>query len=134
MAASRREFEAKIVAKAWSDADFRKKLESDPKGTLQQELKAHYPDLSLPEDLKVSLFTESADEICIVLPPGPSETSMSDEELGAVAGGTGVAVVVAAAVAAVAGGVVDVVANVNLDVNIDVNVNVNVGVNVSTSG
>ncbi|MDG2305258.1 MAG: NHLP leader peptide family RiPP precursor [Candidatus Binatia bacterium] len=127
---SRRDFEAKIVAKAWKDDAFRNELKANPKAVLERELKALYPDAALPADLDVKILEESPNEIFLVVPPEPAGAtgSLSDEELGAVAGGT--AVLVTVVVAATTVGVVNVDANTNVNVNANLQTNVNVNVNV----
>jgi hypothetical protein len=82
-AVSRKLVEAEIVSRAWSDPDFRAKLESDPKGTLA------VAGLDVPDSLKVSVLCEPADVLQLVLPPRPKGTEeLAESELSAVAGGS----------------------------------------------
>ncbi len=131
---TRRDFEAKIVAKAWKDDAFRARLNKDPKGVLEEELKKLYPDASLPADLDVKIVEEKDNEIFIVVPPAPAggTGSMSDEELGAVAGGTAVLVTVVVGATTVAVVNVDANTNVNANTNTNVNINANATMNVTT--
>lgn len=123
---NRNEFEAIIIAKAWKDPAFRKRLLADPKKVMQEELTAVYPNAKLPNDLKIKVVEETDKELTIVLPVNPSgagKGALSDEDLDAVAGGT-IAVVVAVALT--------VVATINTGVQTNVGANVNAGVNVNT--
>jgi hypothetical protein len=78
--------EQQIVERATTDSDFRQKLISDPKGTLEGEL-----GVSLPAGVNVQVLEESASDYYIVLPASGTAagSELSDAELGAVAGGSG---------------------------------------------
>jgi hypothetical protein len=83
---SRDQVEQRIAEKAASDPDFRQQLINDPRATLGAEL-----GVSLPENVNVTVLEESTSNVYIVLPPAGTAagTELSDEELGAVAGGSG---------------------------------------------
>ena len=85
----RKQFEAKIIAKAWKDEKFRAALKADPKGTLSAELEALHSGAKLPENLQVTVVEESSDHICLVIPNAPVGVSgaLSEAQLEAVAGG-----------------------------------------------
>jgi hypothetical protein len=128
---NRNEFEAQIIAKVWKDAQFRARFLADPKGVMQTELSAVYPNAKLPEDLKINVVEETDKELTIVVPQNPAaltDKAMSDEELDAVAGGT-IAVVVAVALTVAV--TINTAAQTNVGANINVGANVNIGYNVS---
>lgn len=87
----RKQFEAKIIAKAWKDASFREALKRDPKGTLATELESLHSGAKLPANLQVTVVEESADHIYLVIPNSPTAVSgaLDDASLEAVAGGAG---------------------------------------------
>lgn len=79
---NRKLIEAEILARAWSDADFRLELEADPSRALANA------GIALPEDKPVRVVPEDRDTFHIILPPKPEATSDADDsELAAVAGG-----------------------------------------------
>ena len=83
-ATDRQEVERWLIEKSLEDEDFRQRLMEDPKGAVEQELGTQ-----LPEEVRVVAVEETQDTIYLVL---PSSTPMaggelSDQELGAVAGG-----------------------------------------------
>ena len=83
---SRESVESSIIERASTDSAFRQQLISDPRGTLEGEL-----GVSLPSNVQVSVLEETPSAFYIVLPPDGTAagTELSDEELGAVAGGSG---------------------------------------------
>jgi len=70
---------SQIIAKCWTDENFKQALINDPKGTLTA---AGYP---VPEHLTINVIEDTATSITIVIPSNPE--SLSDEELDNVAGG-----------------------------------------------
>ncbi len=73
---------AQVIARAWSDPDFRAQLLNDPKTVL-----AGYG-VDLPAGLNLKIVENTADTIHIVLPAKPSQASeLSDEDLQNLAGG-----------------------------------------------
>ena len=74
------EMRKKVVGKAVTDADFRSRLLSDPKGAIGQEL-----GVTIPESMSIEVHEESETTAHLILPP---ESKLSEEELKAVAGGT----------------------------------------------
>jgi hypothetical protein len=80
----RAQVERSIIQRSVEDESFRRRLLEDPKGAVEQELGTQ-----LPEEVRVVAVEETQDTIYLVL---PSSTPMaggelSDQELGAVAGG-----------------------------------------------
>lgn len=70
---------AAIVARSWSDADFRAALLADPATTLRAN------GVHVPTGMQVQVVEDSSTLMHVVLPERPSE--LSDEELDSVAGG-----------------------------------------------
>jgi hypothetical protein len=82
---NRQEIESRLIAKAWTDADFKQRLLTDPKATLEGELKT-----KLPAGLKVEVVEESSQRLYLLLPvKPPGAEAHSPEELRALAGGDG---------------------------------------------
>ena len=69
---------ARIVAKAWRDENFKKRLLADPTGVLKEE------GVEVPEGMQVKAFEETPDTHHFVLPQKP-KTLPSDEDLADVA-------------------------------------------------
>lgn len=78
---TRRELESQIVANAWRDAAYRKRLLADPKDVLQDELRKVDANASIPDDLDVSIHEEDVNHMHIVLPRNPQEFA-PDAKLG----------------------------------------------------
>ena len=98
---SRRDLEAKLVAKAWKDASFASALKSNPKEAIKKET-----GMSIPGDINVKIVEENANQVYIVLPKPPSanaQAELSDDQLEAVAGGITPTVASIAIVSAAAG-------------------------------
>ena len=73
------EMRRRIVGKATTDADFRARLVSDPKGTVGQEL-----GVTIPESMSIEVHEESATSAHLVLPP---TADLGKEDLEAAFGG-----------------------------------------------
>ncbi len=56
---------AKVIAQAWVDEEFKKKLLADPKAVLKEE------GIEFPENLKLTLSEGNRDELHLTLPPRP---------------------------------------------------------------
>ena len=113
---TRQQFEARIISKAWKDEAFRKRLLEDPKAVMAEELASLHEKANLPDNVKVTVVEETADQIYLVLPMNPADfhpDELTEEDLLAVAGGasepTVQAVVQAVAVVNVGGPTLDVV-------------------------
>jgi hypothetical protein len=85
MPLSRKDIEAKIVALAWQDDDFRRKFVADPKGQVEARIGT-----KLPESFKITVHEETDNSLHFVIPPKltPNLAELSDEELEKVAGGS----------------------------------------------
>jgi hypothetical protein len=71
---------AKIVAKAWSDPNFKKKLLQDPKATLRAE------GIEIPKEKKV-IINESTKETLFLTIPEKPEGELSEQQLHSIAAG-----------------------------------------------
>ena len=81
---SRRELDEKIIARAWTDDEFRRKFAADPKGQFEAHLGT-----TLPDSLKMTVHEETPDSLHFVIPQKPPQNldELSDEDLERVAGG-----------------------------------------------
>ena len=68
-----------IIAKAWSDADFKAKLLANPAETLQAE------GIEVPAGVKVNAVENTNEQFFLVIPNKPD--ALSEEQLDNVAGG-----------------------------------------------
>jgi hypothetical protein len=66
---------AKIIAQAWVDEEFKKRLLDDPATVLKEN------GIEIPEGMTVKVVEQKENEIRIPLPPKPSNLSLSVEEL-----------------------------------------------------
>lgn len=121
---SRADFEAEIVKRAWDDPFYKKRLLTDPRGVIEEELRKIRPDAKLPENIQVYVHEETPNSLHIALPMNPAEYGQisDDEWLDNVSGGF-IAVVVAVAVSVAA------VANVTAAANAAVHANAAYSVN-----
>lgn len=77
-----REIEAKVIAKAWKDPAFKKKLLSNPKAALTEM------GVALPEGVNVRCIEDTKNSMTFVLPTTPSDSAhLSETELSKIAGG-----------------------------------------------
>jgi hypothetical protein len=87
---TRKDIEAKIVALAWQDDDFRRKFVADPKGQFEARLGT-----KLPQSLRMTAHEENENSLHFVIPMKPQATAeLSDEELEKVAGGISPTVII----------------------------------------
>ncbi len=66
---------AKVIAQAWSDSDFKKKLFADPAAVLKEN------GIEFPEGMKVKLVEHAENEVTLPFPAKPPELSGGAEEL-----------------------------------------------------
>ncbi len=82
---TRRDFEARLIAKAWKSPVFRRRLLEEPKRVFEEQL-----GVKLPADLEIKTFEETSEQLYLVLPPNPDqgpELELPDEQLEMVTGG-----------------------------------------------
>ena len=79
-ASSRRDLEAKIVARAWADEGFRERLKTDPRGAVAEET-----GIEVPDAIQIEVLEETAEKAYLVIPVNRLE--ISEEELDAASGG-----------------------------------------------
>jgi len=70
----RRDFEAKLVARAWADEGFRDRLKSDPRSAVAEET-----GITLPESIRIEVLEETPDKAYLVIPA--DRAAIPDEEL-----------------------------------------------------
>ena len=70
----------KVVAKAWSDELFKKRLLADPKTVLKEH------GIEVPETTTVKVVEDSDTSVTLILPPPPAE-ELTEDELKQVAAG-----------------------------------------------
>ncbi len=71
----------KLVAKAWSDDEFKAELLSDPMRVFKEN------SIEVPEGIEVRMVENTAYTMHFILPPEPSD-ELTDEQLERVDGGT----------------------------------------------
>jgi hypothetical protein len=71
-----------VIAKAWSDAEFKTRLLANPAETLQSE------GIEIPAGVKVNAVENTNERFWLVIPNKPDE--LSDEQLDNAAGGTSI--------------------------------------------
>ncbi|MDZ8106188.1 MAG: class IIb bacteriocin, lactobin A/cerein 7B family [Nostoc sp. DedQUE12a] len=81
---TRKDIEARIIAKAWKSEAFKQELLTNPKAIIEQEFEVDFP-----EDLNVSVYEENSNTLYFVLPLRPEieGRELSEEELESVSGG-----------------------------------------------
>jgi hypothetical protein len=81
----RKDLEAKIVALAWKDDEFRAKFLADPKAQFEEKLGT-----KLPGSLVMTAHAENQNHLHFVIPAKPTADldELSDDDLEKVAGGT----------------------------------------------
>jgi hypothetical protein len=77
---TRQDLEAKIVARAWADEGFRRRLKTDPRGTVAEET-----GISVPESVQIEVVEETPEKAYLVIPM--NRVAVSDEELELASGG-----------------------------------------------
>jgi hypothetical protein len=103
---TRNDLEARLVAHAWQDDEFKQELLSNPRAAFKRE----FGDvISLSEDLNIHVIEEKDKTFCLVIPKKPNMNTeeLSEEQLEEVAGGIGIlgAVAIGVGVTFVAGAV-----------------------------
>lgn len=63
----------KVIARAWSDAEYRKRLHSHPHDVLAEA------GIAVPKNQKIKVLEDSADTVHVVIPARPSH--VTDQQL-----------------------------------------------------
>ena len=66
---------AKLIARAWTDADFKAKLQKTPNDALKEM------GIQVPPGVSVSVLEDTADTVHLVIPSKPSAAEMSEQDL-----------------------------------------------------
>ena len=76
---SKRSLEARLLARAWKDQQFRQRLIDDPKAAIADELQ-----VEIPGDVEVRVVQDTPQVVHLVLPvmSGKRQKELTDEELG----------------------------------------------------
>jgi hypothetical protein len=77
---TRRDLEAKIVARAWADEGFRERLKTDPRSAVAEET-----GVAVPESIAIEVLEETPERAYIVLPS--NRVAISDDALDLAGGG-----------------------------------------------
>ena len=77
---SRRDYEAKLVARAWADESFRERLKTDPHAAVADET-----GIEIPEGIQIEVLEETPEKAYLVIPVNRVE--ISEEQLDAASGG-----------------------------------------------
>lgn len=75
----RKSLESKIIAKAWADDDFKRRLLADPVSALRAE------GIDVPAGIAISVVENTADRFTFVLPRKPKD-ELSERELATASG------------------------------------------------
>ena len=73
-ALTRRDFEAKLVARAWADEGFRERLKADPRAAVAEET-----GFQVPESVQIEVLEETPQRAYLVIPINRVE--ISEEQL-----------------------------------------------------
>ena len=79
-APSRRDYEAKLVARAWADEGFRERLKADPRAVVAEET-----GFEVPASVQIEVLKETAEKAYLVIPT--NRVAISEEQLDAASGG-----------------------------------------------
>lgn len=85
MTINRRQSEARLLARAAQDPEFKRSLLADPRAAIEQEF-----GVKLPAGVNIRVLEEKGDDYYVVLPLNPEgrgNGELNDAELEAVAGG-----------------------------------------------
>ena len=77
---TRRDLEAKLVARAWADEGFRERLKADPRTAVSEET-----GITVPGSITVEVLEETPEKAYIVIPA--NRVAIADEQLDAAGGG-----------------------------------------------
>ena len=83
---TRNELEAKVIAKAWQDEEFKQELLNQPRATIIREWGLE----DIPDNVDIKVIEENPNTLYMVLPMKPviaNGEELSEEQLESVAGG-----------------------------------------------
>ncbi len=85
---TRNDLEARLVARAWQEDEFKQELLSNPRAAFKREFGDA---ISLSEDVEIQVIEETGKTFCMVIPKKPNMNTeeLSEDQLEAVAGGIG---------------------------------------------
>ncbi len=69
-----------LIAKAWTDEEFKARLKADPKAAMKEAA------IDVPEGVEIEVVESTQEKAYLVIPPKPVG-ELSDEDLDKVAGG-----------------------------------------------
>ena len=72
-----------LIAKAWTDEEFKARLLADPKAAMKEV------GMDVPEGMEVEVVESTQEKAYLVIPAKPGPGELSDEDLDKVAGGIG---------------------------------------------
>ncbi len=72
---------AKVVAKAWSDPEYKARLKADPKAVLAEA------GVDVKKGIEIKVHEDTDTTKHVVLPASPAEETLSEQDLEQVAGG-----------------------------------------------
>ena len=77
------EIRAKIIARAWKDPEFKKRLIQNPKAALKEM------GVQIPDNVKITIVEDKNNSYTFVLPTAAtsSKEELTEKELGMIAGG-----------------------------------------------
>jgi Nitrile hydratase, alpha chain len=78
---TRRDLEAKLVARAWADESFRERLKADPRAAVSEET-----GITVPESIAIEVLEETPDKAYLVI--RANRVAIPDEELELAGGGS----------------------------------------------
>jgi len=82
------ELQSKLMAKAWKDPEFKKRLLANPKETISAFIKEHFPNEKKLENSNFKIVEHDPKTIVIALPQAPSNAQeLSENELEKLAAG-----------------------------------------------
>jgi broad-specificity NMP kinase len=79
-APTRRDLEAKLVARAWADEKFRERLKADPRAATAEET-----GINVPESIEIEVLEETPEKAYLVIPA--NRVAISEEQLDVASGG-----------------------------------------------
>jgi len=70
---------SQLIARAWTDDEFKQRLQADPRGVLAEH------GIDMPEDVEINIMEDTKNVRHIILPPPPAEELMEEDLAGSAA-------------------------------------------------